>query len=228
VIDLILHAPDRATMRQFGIANNLLYSPVESVTVDPETLEETITYGDWELRPGVSFSWWNGTGRMMRRRVSLQTTAAVDQAQNGELAFNIGAATPAWLTEEVEAHGTFPDFRGRFIRKQGNFAVFSGEATVGEELGIYVPDPAYVTGEIALIRIGGKAGVEDALNDTPVDPDDVKEWERSKIARYIRNNGTPGTSAEMPYYEIDGVRIFRRKDVNAKLAEWDVPGHEYL
>jgi hypothetical protein len=152
MIDLILQATDRQTLVAFGRANNLLRQ------VDDE----------WELRPGVSFSWWAGSGKMMR--------------------------SPGEYDEE-------------------------GNQTIA---------PTFVPGLIALVRIGGEAGAEDALNDTPEDESDVKEWERSKIARYIRRNGVQGEVAGLTYFEIDDVRIFRRKDISAKLAEWGVPDHVYL
>src|SRR6056297_2064613 len=128
MIDLVLQAADRQTIRQFGIANNLLKRD-RTVTVDPETGEEAVEFGEWYLRPGVSFSWWNGSGRMMR------------------------------------STGTFDDEGNRLTA------------------------PTFVPGVVALLRIGGAAGQEDALYDTPEDKNDVKEWERSKVARYIRNNG---------------------------------------
>ena len=56
-----------------------------------------------------------------------------------------------------------------------------------------------------------------ALVDDPLIPDDAdldkpEQWARSKIARWVRNNGTAGTVEQIPYYEVDGVRLFRPAD----------------
>jgi hypothetical protein len=78
------------------------------------------------------------------------------------------------------------------------------------------------------MRVHGEFFDWDQLNETPADPDDVKEWERSRIAQYVRNNGTPGTMGGIPYYEVDGVRLFRRKDVDTFTSSNNLPGHVFL
>lgn len=88
-----------------------------------------------------------------------------------------------------------------------------------------VTTPAtYIPGEVLLMRIHGDFFNSDRIPDAA----DQEQWSRSKVARFIRNNGTPGTVQGVNYYELDGVRIFRAADVQAKLAEWGVPGHEWL
>jgi hypothetical protein len=99
-----------------------------------------------------------------------------------------------------------------------------------DENGDELTPPTYVPGFVALMRVHSEFFDWDRLDEVPADPDDVKEWERSKIAKYIKDNGTPGSLAggELPYYELDGVQIFRKKDVDAFLAARGFASHGFL
>lgn len=153
MIDLILWATDRATLRTFAQNNNLLVQDDE---------------GNWKPRDGLEWDWWGGTGKLMRT--------------------------------------------------QGTYDAEGNELTA----------PTYIPGEVLLLRIHGDFFNTDRLEPDEADPDKAEQWARSKVARFIKNNGTPGTVQGVNYYELDGVRIFRAADVQAKLVEWGVPGHEWL
>lgn len=95
--------------------------------------------------------------------------------------------------------------------------------------GIELTPPTFASGVVALLRVHSDFWENDRLEVVPADPEDVKEWERSKIAQHLRDNGTPGTMAgSIPYYELNGVRIIRRTDVNTFLAANTLPGHTFL
>ena len=97
----------------------------------------------------------------------------------------------------------------------------------------YVP-PTFLNGEVALLRIYGNFFQTDKIDGGPVYDEEGnllrEQHDRSKVAQYIRNNGTPGTVAggSINYYEVDGIRIFRAKDVQDWLAANNLPGHIWL
>jgi hypothetical protein len=55
-----------------------------------------------------------------------------------------------------------------------------------------------------------------------------EQWSRSKVAQYIKDNGTPGTMGAIPYYEISNVRLFRAADVFSWLASQGIPSNEWF
>ena len=163
MIDLVLYAADKATLRTWGETNPAGRPLIESID-DGEggTIKQA--------RPGLEWSWWAGSGQFMTDAGS-QTDPETD---------------PGYVA------------------------------------------PTYAPGVVLLMRVHGEFFDWDRLEETPADPDDVKEWERSKIAQYVRNNGTPGTMGGIPYYEVDGVRLFRRKDVDTFTSANNLPGHVFL
>ena len=90
---------------------------------------------------------------------------------------------------------------------------------------------SFLPGTVALVRIYSSF-FEDQYIDPAgaADPENPEQWEKNKVAKYIKDNGTLNTigSPAIPYYELDGVRIFRPQDVNAFLASNSLPGHEWL
>ena len=107
----------------------------------------------------------------------------------------------------------------------GNFMTVKGTY---DQDGTEITPPTFASGYVAKLRIHGEYFDWDKLDTVPADSDDVKEWERSKIADYIQANGTPGTMGTIPYYEVDGIRIFREKDVQEFLSTNSIPGHGFL
>jgi hypothetical protein len=61
---------------------------------------------------------------------------------------------------------------------------------------------------------------------------DGEQWVKSKVAKYIKDNGVLGTTSanngSIPYYELSGVRIFRPANVEAWLLANDLPGHTWV
>lgn len=82
-----------------------------------------------------------------------------------------------------------------------------------------ITPPTFLAGVVGLLRIADQT---DEISEGS------EQWERSQIAKAIKTNGTPGTQAGLPYYEWDGVRLFRYSDVFQWLAANDLPGHIYL
>lgn len=77
----------------------------------------------------------------------------------------------------------------------------------------------YLTGQVMILRI---ATADDVI------AEGTEQWQRSKIARYIKNNGILGSMSGIPFYELSNVRLFRFADVQTALASLGVPGHEWL
>jgi len=80
---------------------------------------------------------------------------------------------------------------------------------------------SYLAGFVMLIRIND-------ASDTIANPADGEQWSRSRIAQYIKNNGTPGTMGSIPYYEVSNVRLFRASDVFSWLAAQGIPANEWF
>lgn len=103
---------------------------------------------------------------------------------------------------------------GKLMRSPGTYDAEGNELTA----------PVYVAGLVAIIRLSGEFFGQDRLDAEP----DAEQWARSKVIRYIRQNGQLGQTAGIAFVEMDGVRLFRPSDVQAKLADWGVAGHEWL
>jgi hypothetical protein len=90
----------------------------------------------------------------------------------------------------------------------------------------------FITGVVALCRIHGKYYFEDRITDTGFsdtgDPDQIEQWSRSRVARAVKRNGVFGTINGIPYYEWDGVRIFRAIDVQTYLSSNGIPRHIWM
>jgi len=104
---------------------------------------------------------------------------------------------------------------GKMMRTRGTYDEEGNELTA----------PTYVSGLVALVRITGPTFLEDRIPDAAPD---AEQWAKSKVVRYLVQNGTIGQTGGIAFVEMDGVRVFRPADVQAKLAEWGVAGHEWL
>lgn len=91
-----------------------------------------------------------------------------------------------------------------------------------------VTTPATYNGVAAHMRIHAGFFAQDRLIPDEVDPDRAEAWARSKVARFIKNNGTPGQRAGVQYYELDGVQLSRVSDIQEWCEGRGVPGHSYL
>jgi hypothetical protein len=66
-------------------------------------------------------------------------------------------------------------------------------------------------------------------DDLVVDPnvDNTEQHMRSRIARFIKNNGTAGTTGSINHWALDGVKLYRYSDVMDFLASKGLAGHEW-
>ncbi len=102
----------------------------------------------------------------------------------------------------------------------------------------WITPPTYLPGVVMLLHIHSAFFAANEINpgdpdyEDPVDPDNIEQWERNRVVRYIKENGVWGEMGsapnKVPYYEIDGTRLFRPKDVNAFIAAKGVPGHTWV
>ena len=109
----------------------------------------------------------------------------------------------------------------------GSGKLMTAPAVLDQDGNVTTP-ATFLPGEVLLMRIHGSFAESDRLDPDEADPERAEPWRRSKVARFIRNNGTPGTIGTINYYQISGVRIFRSADVMAWLAANNLPGHEWL
>ena len=110
---------------------------------------------------------------------------------------------------------------GKFMTQAGTYDA------EGEE----ITPPTYLPGVLLLLRIHASFFDNTKLADQTYDEDgnpQLEQHQRSAVVKYIKDNGTPGTMGSLPYYELDGVRIFRPADVEAYLAANNLSGHEWV
>lgn len=96
-------------------------------------------------------------------------------------------------------------------------------------------EPTFAPGVVALLKLHTSFFESDKEGDgqrfdTDQDGNPVRreQWQYSKVAKWVRNNGTPGSMGSVTYYEVDGVRLFRPADVEAFLAANNLPGHVWV
>lgn len=98
-----------------------------------------------------------------------------------------------------------------------------------DQNGNVVTPATYITGFVMLLRI--HTVMYEATKLTPAEGE-TEQWHKSGVVKYIKDNGTPGTTSaangSIPYYELSGVRIFRPASVEAWLAANDLPGHIWV
>ena len=147
---------------------------------------------------------------------------------NTKATFATFARTNGLLIQDAEGNDSLRDGfsyvwwaeSGKLVTAQGTYDAEGNELT----------PPTFLPGFVALCRISGGFFDSDRLDPAEDDPDKEEQYTRSKVARYIKNNGTPGTLAggSIRYFELSGVRIFRPRDVFDWLASRGLPGHEWL
>jgi hypothetical protein len=215
---------------------------------------ETIDNG-WRQRRGFEYSPWAGTGQFLTKNKDFRASLDVEVVQEfvpavprivevdpetfeetetqafvpgvqAELGVRVGANLPTWVDETTMAYNGSV-FVGRFLRKQGPFAVFSGAASVGDTLDFYVPVAEYLDGLVYLVRLSFDVADEDKA---PEDETETGQAAKSKLVRWAKRNGTIGSMAggALAYAEVDGVRIFQPDQINEWLETRGLPGHEWL
>jgi len=227
-LDLVLWAATKADLATWGQTNPPNRPLREQVIDTPAVLDDEgnvttpATY-KWQIRKGLEFSWWNGSGNLMLEPRTFRTTVNVDIVQDPRFGFD-AVTVPAWATRtEAVVDG---EVIGTYDRTTGNTVVFMATGDlpeVGDEVDIYTTTQ-FVDGQFLLLRIHGEFFDADEIHEG----NDVEPWERSRVAKYIKNNGTEQTVQGLTCYEMEGVRIFRYADVLAWCEARGVPGHTYL
>lgn len=83
--------------------------------------------------------------------------------------------------------------------------------------------PTYAPGVVMRMRVHGEFFDWDRI-----DTSSTAEWARSKIAQYVKDNGTSGTMSDIPFFEISSVRLFLNEDVQTFISSRGLPGHVFL
>lgn len=95
--------------------------------------------------------------------------------------------------------------------------------------GVEVTPPTFAPGVVALLRIHSDFFANDLLEDKyDVNGNKKEQWVYSKAAKWIKDNGTPGTMGGVSYYEVGGVRLFKPEDVETFCASNNIPGHIWV
>ncbi len=125
------------------------------------------------------------------------------------------------VEEEVTSYVKAKDFDYCWWAGSGQFMTAKG--TYDTE-GVELTPPTFAAGVVALLHIGATG---DAID--PGATENPEQWHRSQVAKYIRDNGIPGSffGGAVPYYEMDSVRLMRPSDVQAWLTSEGLPGHEW-
>lgn len=122
----------------------------------------------------------------------------------------------------LKSRGLIEVNAGEVTKLRGfDYCEWAGSGKFMTSPGVDSIPPTFLPQTVILARI---TTAEDEIDA----PADGELWNRSKVARYIKNNGTPGLMGTITYYELDGVRLFRAADVFAWLDGQGLPGHEWL
>lgn len=230
-IDLIVHAPNKATLVAWAEAhpaNSPLRQEVGAVyDTDPEspTFGDKLQEGTMQNRPGFTYCWWTGSGEMERQREQFRVSRPVAIVQGGRFGFTIPGNLPAWVDSETTARDADGNIVGTYDGQVAGYAAFvptGALPAVGDDLDIWSGRQT-IAGVVAILRFSGEFFNEDKLDAA----EDEEQWMRSRIAGYIKNNGAAIKVLGINGYEMDNVKLFRPQDVMAKVSEWDVYPHQY-
>ncbi len=142
----------------------------------------------------------------------IETPAVLDE--NGD---EVTPAVLKWRTKKGLEYSWWGG-RGKFLTSLGTY----------DENGDVITPPTYASGVVLLLRIHSQFFRDDVLVPNAADPDKEEQWARSKVVRYIKNNGVAGNTGAINYWELDGVQAYRPADVQAYLTTNGLPGHRYL
>ena len=112
---------------------------------------------------------------------------------------------------------------GKFMTAKGTY----------DENGDELTAPTFAPGVVALLRIHSSFFESTKLADQTYDEEgnpQLEQWQRSAVAKYIKDNGVYGTMTadNIPYYEIDNVRLLRPQDADAFCESRGIPGHIWV
>jgi hypothetical protein len=114
-------------------------------------------------------------------------------------------------------------FGGKEIRPGIQWCLWAGTGSFSIAGGGVAP------GILAMMRVL-PVFFDDVVTPDPESPDALEQWARSRVAQYIKNNGTQGTmlGGDIPYYELDGVRMLRPIDVELYIQSNNLIRHEWV
>lgn len=148
------------------------------------------------------------------------------------------AALAAWAASNPPANPLWQDGEARegvgytWWAGSGQFMTAPG---VYDGDGIEITPPTFAPGVVALLRLHSSFFSGDVEGDgsrwdysDPANPVAKDQSEYSKAAKWIKNNGTPGTMAGINYWEVGGVRLLKPADVEAFCEANNVPGHIWV
>lgn len=98
-------------------------------------------------------------------------------------------------------------------------------APVFDAEGTELVPATFAPGFVLLLRLHSTFFDNDKLSD---DREGKQQWEYSKVAKWIKDNGTPGVMGRINYYAVGNVRIFRPADVEQYLVDHNLPGHTWV
>jgi len=143
----------------------------------------------------------------------------------------IYAPTKGDLRTFAVARGLLEDVEGELQKAKdfdycwwaGSGQFMTAKGTYDNE-GLQITPPTFAAGVVALLHIGTTG---DAID--PGDTENPEQWHRSQVAKYVKDNGIPGSffGGAVTYYEMDSVRLMRPSDVQAWLTSEGLPGHEW-
>lgn len=84
--------------------------------------------------------------------------------------------------------------------------------------GTLLTPAAYMTDLVLIARISDES-------DTTAEGSE--QWQRSRVAKWIKSNGVAGTIGGLPCYTIKNVRLLRAVDVFDWCATRQIPSHEW-
>jgi len=104
----------------------------------------------------------------------------------------------------------------------GGDGKFMTAAPVLDAQGNVTTPATYMAGYVVNCRIHSTLFDEDKVPDAK-----GEQWVRSKVAKWVKDNGTLGSIGGIPTYTVNNVRLFRAADVQGWLEAKGLPGHEW-
>lgn len=148
---------------------------------------------------------------------------APDKATLATWAATHPAANPLWVDGGPREGVSYCWWAGsgQFKTQNGTYDQDGNELT----------PPVFATGVVALLRLHSsffENDIEGTGDRYDQNGDALEQWQYSKAAKWIKDNGTPGTMGSVNYYEVDGVRLFKPADVEAFLSSNNIAGHTWV
>jgi hypothetical protein len=110
--------------------------------------------------------------------------------------------------------------------------VMTAKGTYDQD-GNEITPPTFLGGVVALLRIHSDFFLSDRIIPDEADPDKEEQWTRSKVVKHVKDNGTGPSNFDLagtnvPYYELDGVKITKPDKLDEALVAAGLPRHEFM